>query len=388
MRIAFTGLVLALLSASGGCFMFGSSGEDPIEPPAELVEFQATLDVRRVWSTRIGGSSEQLRLGLMPATDGTRIFVGSHDGEAAALTAENGRRIWTTRTQLPLAAGPGYGEGVVAFGSNDGDLVVLDAESGEERWRLQVGSEVLAPPAIARGVVVLRTVDGRLRGYSVLDGRLLWTVEQAVPSLTLRGNTAPQIAGPMVVAGFDNGRLGAYDILTGESRWELPLAAPAGRTELDRLVDISAGLGVAGNDVYAVGYHGRCVAIALETGLLLWQQELSSYAGLGVDWNSVYVTDELSQIVALDRAGGTPRWTQPALRLRDVTAPRAYRSTLVVGDLEGYLHWLRPEDGQFLARERAGQQRIGAAPLVVGDNVIAQADDGTVAAYTIVPETG
>jgi outer membrane protein assembly factor BamB len=282
-----------------------------------------------------------------------------------------------------LAAGPGFGGGVLVFGTNDGDLITLEAETGAERWRLQVGGEVLAPPAIGSGVVVLRTVDGRLRGYSLLDGRLLWTVENAVPSLTLRGNTAPIISGNAVVAGFDNGRLGVYELATGETRWEAPLTTPSGRSELERIVDISAGLAVVGSNVYAVGYHGRAVAVALETGALLWQQELSSYAGLGASFSAVYVADELSQVVALDRDGGTPLWTQPALRLRDITAPTFYRGTVVVGDLEGYLHWLDADDGHFVARERIAPQQIGNSPLVVGDHVYAQADDGTVAAYTI-----
>jgi len=272
---------------------------------------------------------------------------------------------------------------VLAFGTNDGDLITLEADSGEERWRLQVGGEVLASPAIGGGVVVLRTVDGRLRGYSALDGRLLWTVEHNVPSLTLRGTTAPVISGNAVIAGFDNGRLGVYEVTTGEARWEAPLATPTGRTELERIVDISAGLAVVGNDVYAVGYHGRAVAVGLETGLLGWQQELSSYAGLGAGFNAVYIADEFSQIVTLDRNAGTPLWTQPALRLRDVTAPTFYRGTVVVGDFEGYLHWLDAEDGRFLARERVASRQIGNSPLVVGNNVYAQAEDGTIAAYTI-----
>jgi outer membrane protein assembly factor BamB len=59
----------------------------------------------------------------------------------------------------------------------------------------------------------------------------------------------------------------------------------------------------------------------------------------------------------------------------------------VVGDLEGYLHWLDPLDGSFLARERVGSRRIDAPPLVVGNHVYAQTEDGTVAAYTIRDET-
>ena len=61
---------------------------------------------------------------------------------------------------------------------------------------------------------------------------------------------------------------------------------------------------------------------------------------------------------ARSREAGTQVWRQEALRLRDVTAPTRYANTLVVGDYEGYLHWLSPDDGSFLARERAAGERI------------------------------
>lgn len=368
-----------LIAVTAGCGRDNDSGE----APAELVSFDERLDVRRVWSTRVGGSGERLRLGLSPATDGARIFAASHGGDVAAFDLENGRRSWSSQTNLPLSAGPAYGAGVVALGTTDGELIALEADTGSELWRQTVGAEVLAPPAIGGEVVTLRTVDGRLRGYSSLDGRELWTVVQTVPALTMRGNTAPYVAGSSVVAGFDNGRLGAYQLSSGDVLWEFAVAAPSGRTELDRLVDISAGLQVAGNDVFAVGYHGRAIGVALENGVVLWQQELSSYAGLGVDVSSVYVTDEFGEVVALERGSGTPRWRQDALRLRDVTAPAAFGNTIVVGDFEGFLHWIDPGDGSFLARERAASNRITSAPLVVGRNMIVQSEDGTVAAYTV-----
>jgi outer membrane protein assembly factor BamB len=202
----------------------------------------------------------------------------------------------------------------------------------------------------------------------------------------LRGNTAPRVAGTTVVSGFDNGRVGAYAVGNGEVLWEFALATPSGVNELDRLVDVSAGVQVVGNDVYVAGYRGRAVGVDLTTGLVLWQQDLSSYAGLGADFNNVYVTDDVGTVVALDRRGGTPIWRQPALRLRDVTAPARYRNGVVVGDFEGYLHWLDPADGTFIARARAARDRITGAPLVVGDLLVVQSDDGTVAAFTVLDE--
>jgi len=297
-RIAFLAALLVAVSACG-------RGKDTGEPPAKLTSFDATLEVQKGWSEKVGGECDRLRLGLRPATDGARIYAGSYDGHVAAFDAETGRKLWTVKTDTTLTAGPGYADGTLAFGSANGELMLLDAETGQQRWRQAIGSEVLAAPALGSGVVVVRTVDGRLRGFSAENGSTVWTVEQNLPALTLRGNTAPRVAGPLVVSGFNNGRVAAYELATGEAVWEVAIANPTGRSELERLVDVSSGIQVVGNDVYVVGYHGRAVGIDLETGVVLWQQELSSYSGLGADFNNVYVTSDFDAVVALSRAGGT-----------------------------------------------------------------------------------
>ena len=385
MRMGRASAVLAAAALLGGCGLFGG-GKSTAEPPAELQPFEPTLELQRVWSTRVGGSSEALRLGLRPSTDGARVYAGTHDGRVAALDAETGREAWSVNTRLPLSAGPGYAEGRLAFGTTDGQLLLLDAETGEEIWRVQVGSEVLAAPAIGSNAIAMRSVDGRLRGFSISNGEELWTVEQSSPPLIVRGDTEPAIAGTLVVAGFDNGRIGAYRLANGESAWERPIGNPTGRTELDRLVDVSGDLHVAGNDVFAVGYQGRAVSVDLNTGLLLWEQEMSSFSGLDVDLNRVYVTNDVGYVVALSRAAGTTQWTQEALRLRDVTAPRRFGGTVVVGDFEGYLHWLDIDNGALLARERAASGGISEAPVVVGARLVVQSDDGRVAAFAVVEE--
>lgn len=384
-------LLIAILFAAGtcglsGCGLFGGDKSN-VEPPAELVDFEDSLRIRRSWNRKVGGGTERLRLGLSPATDGAHIFAGSHDGTVSALNIEDGKEVWSVDTDLALAAGPAYGANLVVFGTSNGELLALDSSTGEERWRKSVGSEVLSAPAIGSNVVVFRSVDGRLRGYSTADGDELWSLGQTMPALTLRGNTAPRVAGTVAVSGFDNGRVGAYNLASGETRWELAIASASGASELERLVDISGGLQIVGNDVYVVGYQGSAVGIDLTTGLVLWQQELSSYAGLGVDGNNVYITDDMGGVVALDRRRGSIVWRQEALRLRDVTAPVRFQQAIVVGDYEGYLHWLEPGNGEFMARVRGASDRISAAPLVVGLNLYVQADDGTVAAFEIVDES-
>lgn len=369
-------LVVGGLSACGG--------NDAVDEPAELVEFETRLDVREIWKHKVGNGSERLRLGLAPVTDGAHVFAGALNGSAAAFALEDGEELWAVDTDQRLAAGPGVGDGIVVFGTSDGILIALDAATGETLWERTVGSEVLAAPVVGRGIVAFRTVDGRLNAVAVADGADRWTFVQTLPVLTLRGNSAPLIVNDLVVAGFDNGRVGAYRIADGEEVWWDALATPSGRSEIDRLVDVGVDLEVFGSNVYAASFQGRAAAFVLLTGDELWDNELSSFTGLGVDTDHVYVSNDFSAVIALDRLNGRNEiWRQEALRLRDITAAARHREAVVVGDQDGYVHWLDARDGSFMARRRAASARIAAKPLAVGPRLFVQSEDGTIVAYEI-----
>ena len=134
MRRAASVALLAAAATLGGCGLFGG-GKSTAEPPAELVEFERVIEIDDVWSRRVGKGSEQLRLGLRPASDGMRVYAAARDGTVAALDAETGRVQWSIDTDLPLSAGPAFGVGLLAVAASNGELVLIDSETGEERWR-------------------------------------------------------------------------------------------------------------------------------------------------------------------------------------------------------------------------------------------------------------
>src|ERR1017187_2793455 len=160
MRLSLALAVAALL------IVVGCSKDKDIEPPAKLVDFPATLPVKKLWSTNVGGGKKQmlLRLGLGPAAAGGNVYAASHNGEVLAVTLETGRRVWQKSLKLPLSAGPVADAGIVVVGSSKGGVVALDEGTGRELWRVRVNSELLSAPAISERVVVVRSVDGRLRG--------------------------------------------------------------------------------------------------------------------------------------------------------------------------------------------------------------------------------
>lgn len=359
--------------------------KDP-DPPAKLVDLVAKRNVSSVWSDSLGGGSKKLRLALRPvAADGV-VYAASHDGEVVALADANGHRKWSVKTKLPLAAGPEVGNGLVVVGSSDGDVVALDAATGQERWRKSVASEILARPLITADLVVIRTVDGHLEGLSVADGSRRWAMDEQVPRLSLRGTAPPVLAGDRVIAGFDNGRVVAVDVRNGDVLWDTIVNAPHGRTELERLSDIDSAAHVVGDDVYVVGFQGRIAMLALDSGQIWWARDASSYRGFSMDDDNIYLTTSEGVITALRRTDGAVQWEQSSLRRRGLTSPTIDGDLLVVGDFEGYVHWLDKSTGEVVARHKTDGDRISNAATAEGGRVFVQTDAGKLIAFKATPK--
>ncbi len=375
------GLAVATLVVAG-CSLFDSK-DDKVLEPTELVKIETTVDVRKIWSTKVGKDAEFLRVMLRPAGDGNLIYAASRDGNVIALDAESGKQAWKTKLDVELSAGPGVGNGMVAVGTANGWLIVLDAKDGSERWRISLGGETLSPPLIDENFVIVATVDNRLRALSSIDGSEVWLVERATPSLTMRGSATPAIAGNSVIAGFDNGRLLAVQIESGDVLWDSVLSPPSGRSDLERLADIDGQISVVGQDVYAAGYQGRVASIAAESGQVLWAREISSYVGVSADWNNIYTTNDSGEVIAIARRNGQESWRQTSLLRREPTLPVAFNTTVVVGDLEGYLHFFSVTDGTPVARLRQGSAGISGTPVVISDRLYVQSDSGGITAYAV-----
>ena len=365
-RRRFLGTTIpACLAGLGGCTTVGDwiSGTDNTKPPAELVDFEPRIEPAIVWRRRVGSGADKRYLKLAPAVTEGRVYAADHDGRVSCFDAETGEEIWDRSVRVPISGGPGVGEGAIYVGTSDGEVLALSEEEGEVAWRARVSSEVLARPLQAEGVVVVRTIDGKLFGLDSGDGARLWVYDRTVPVLTLRGTSSPALAEGLVVAGFDSGRLVCLALATGQGLWETSVAVPRGRSELERMVDIDADPVIAGNVVYVVSYQGRVAALDLASGEIVWRRDMSSHAGLGVDRINVYVTDENSYVWALDRRSSASVWRQTQLEARRLTPPAVFEGYVVVGDFEGYVHWLDRDDGSFAARVQVDTDGILSAPV-------------------------
>ncbi|MBB6599253.1 outer membrane protein assembly factor BamB [Luteimonas sp. MC1825] len=380
--------VLVCLVVVTGCSTvkgwFGGKDKDAkAGQPAELVEFAATANPSRLWKASAGKGEGSSGVRQGPAAANGRVFASSIKGGVRAFDLQSGAQVWHHASDLRLTGGPGAGDGLVVAGTLDGEVVALDAATGTERWTAKVTSEVIAAPAIGQGLVLVRSNEGRVTAFDAATGQRRWFWVQDLPTLTVRGN-APVTLGPgHAFVGMDDGRVVALALGDGRVLWEQPISLGDGRTELDRMADVDGAPVLEDAVLFASSYKGRTMAFDAPTGRPLWASESGGAGSVAVGSDRLVVSDRTGTVWAIDKYVGTAYWQQPALANRNLGPARIHGGHAVVGDFDGYLHWMRLLDGEFVARARAGRSALTGPPVVVDGILVVQDVGGDISAWRI-----
>lgn len=370
--------MVVLLVLLGAC----SSKPKEVEPTA-LESFEHQYRVDREWHRYSGLGSQRNPLRLEPALSEQHVYIADLTGQVRALRRDSGRTVWRQSTDLRISTGVRSGYGRLLVGTRDGDAVALSEEDGRELWRTQLSGELLSRPATDGAVAIFQSQDGRVVALDAADGAVLWSFEVTVPVLSLRGLAEPLLAGARVFAGTGSGRVVALELSTGSPVWERRVAEPTGRSELDRLVDIDGNLLLENGGLFVSTFQGKLAVLDEESGRIYWDFDISSANVMASLGGVLFIADNQGVVRAVDQRSGNELWKQEGLIARRLTGTVIHNDLVVVGDRDGYLHWLDPQTGNFVARRRHDPDGFAAPPAVYGDVVYAVSTDGEVAAYRL-----
>ncbi len=367
-------LALAATAVLGGCSLFSSKNK---HEPAKLKDVQQVLAVRQVWSVSVGKSGRYV---MQPAVAGNNVYVSAAGGTVTALDGATGRTVWQGKADVDLTSGPGSDGTLTAVAGEKGAVVAFD-EKGAQKWKVAVNGEVLTAPLVGQGLVIVRTTDGRVLGLDPANGERKWIYQRSPSALNLRSSLPMIFAGDNIVLGFAGGKLGALSASNGALRWEAAVSYPRGVSEIERLNDVTGAPSINGSQVCAASFQGRVACFDISTGAPRWGRDFSSPTGATQDDDGLFAADEKSIVYGFNAQNGADLWKNDALLWRDLGTPLAFGRAVIVGDSEGWLHFLSRDDGKFVARVKTDSSAIGAAPVVVGQTLVVQTRGGGVYGY-------
>lgn len=387
----FNKRLLSVILASSLLFACSSDDdEEDVNAMAELTEINEKFSPEVVWDQSVGEGVKHYFSRLSPAVGYDKVFVSSRQGDAYAYDLKTGDEIWDVdlsditnkrgffddEVTARISGGAAIGYNKVFWGSENGEVFAIDAESGELVWQAKVPGEVISKPALDSNLVIINTASGVLIALDIKDGKEVWKVDQSVPPLTLRGVSGVSAMSGGAFVGLASGEVGVFLIDSGQQGWITEIGEPSGSTELQRIVDVDVTPIIFGDKVYAISTNGNLAAMDLQSGRTVWKRKYSSYRQLSLEGNRIFATDIQGHVYAIDRNSGLELWSQLALTNRGTTGAATIGDYAVVGDLEGYLHWLDVTDGSIVARYQVDGSGIYTTPVTHEGLIYAMSRNG------------
>ena len=339
--------------------------------PAPLLPDPQKLTVRQVWSADVG----DVNFPLVVQAAGSVIGFASDQGTVTLLDSRTGETLWKVALDTPLLAGVGHDGRSAAVVSTQNDLVVL--QEGKELWRQRLTAPSYTAPLVAGGRVFVLGADRSVSAFDGQSGRRLWTQSRSGDPLVLLQPGVLIPVGDTLLVGW-SGRLIGMNPSNGVSRWEAPVASPRGTNDLERLVDLVAGVARQGNVVCVRAFQAVVGCVDTGRGALLWSKAANGGSGLTGDDQQIMGVESDGTVRSWRRSDGESAWTLNQLRYRRLSAPVLAGSALVIGDDRGLLHFLSPSNGSLLTRFETGSSPIAATPVLSGNTLVVVTRSGRV----------
>ena len=230
----------------------------------------------RLWQVDLKPEKERgAAFGGGPCFSNGRLFVTTGYGEVVALDPADGRVIWRQSLTAPVHVAPTVANDRVYAVSVENALDAVSADDGRRLWSHNGIPETAgllggASPAVNEEVVIVGYSSGEVFALKPENGRQIWsenlaatrTVNAVSGLADIRGR--PVIDRGRVYAVSHSGRMAAIDLRTGERAWERQIAS-------------SHGPWVVGDYVFVLDNDNQAVCLMRDDGKVRWLRSLPRF---------------------------------------------------------------------------------------------------------------
>lgn len=278
------------------------------------------------------------------AMDDRRIYIPLRQDLLVALNRETGLVDWTSAVNTafpPVVAG-----GLLFVVSGD-FIWALDATDGTEQWATPVDRAITAPLVWDSGWLIAIAEPGDVMAFRAADGHLVWR-------RSLGASTShPAVPGGPAALYFAlaDSRMVALALETGELLWEQKLTGTISEPA------------VARDRVFVGSTDNFFYAFDDDSGRLEWKwRNGGDVIGAAADGEVVYFASLDNIIRAVNRGNGNQRWKKPT-GARPVLPPRAFRGIVMLPGLMPAVTVFVGETGVVMGTHAAAGNLVGP-PLI------------------------
>lgn len=278
--------LVALANCMGLALLLSACSSTPDKPaPTALSEFKPTLTITKTWATQLSPVAAPLTAHI----NQDQLAVVGTNGLVTVLNADTGAEIWRLALNTPIAAGVGSDGTRLAVITNSNELMALS--KGQVLWKFKLPALALTAPFVAGGRVFALTADRTVTAFDGASGQVLWRQQRSGDALVLKQAGILTSFQDNLLVGL-SGRLVALNPVNGVSKWEVTIGSSRGTNEVERLVDLVAGVSRVNNTVCARSFQTSVTCVDALKGSNLWTRTAQGHVGLAGTESAVFGTSQ------------------------------------------------------------------------------------------------
>lgn len=353
--------------------------------------------IAEAWSASIGeGSTGSRKVTARPVISNGRVFAMDSEGKVSALSVANGDVLWSAETKPDDYDEAAFGGGLALDGdklyatNGFGAVTCFLASTGQVVWQKKLAQPIRNAPVVADGRVFVLPINNQTLALSAKDGAELWRHSGIAESTSLLGAAGAAVSGETVIVTYSSGEIFALRVQNGRPAWGDLLAVPTQVGALPAMADIRGLPVVDRGAVFAISYSGPLTAIALRSGERAWDLDIGSANTPLVVGNVVYVVTSGQVLVAVTLQTGRVVWSQQLQNLDDMSDPKSdpivwsgpvlAGGRLLLVSSDGRLVEASPRNGEFEATHELNAPSF-IPPTVAADTVFVVTERGKLQAF-------
>jgi len=346
------------------CTLFSTTEEQPSRASASglHVVWGAHVDLRRPLSPAANST---------PAAGDGYIVIGGRDARLH-IYSRNGTEVRRVALRAPGESGALLIGRRAIVGDTDGNLYAIDVSSGRIVWQQLLSSVLLGHPVRAGDGFLVQTADNRVYSLDMQGGKR-WSLAGQPGGLSMNQGPSPLVVDGRAYAVFNNGDVVAIALDSGNLIWRRQLILDNSAAVLSEMrVPVADPVMVAGRLIVSF-FQGELLALNPDNGEQQWRRGISLKSTPLAHDGRLYVASGKGDVMALDGGSGETLWRQHVSDTA-LVGPVALSDRLIVADEQGGVHALTFAGQPAGSLEIPG--RIDRIPVAAGKGVLIRNDLG------------
>ena len=337
-----------------------------------------------------------------PIIISSHLYLINNDGVVFKINIDNGKIVWkknifndleNTIVGTPSISGSisNKDEIIIYVNSGYNEIVAINGNNGNSIWKKKYNLPFRGGMTVSKEFLLISDFAGNFLSINNKSGETNWSILLGSDYSSVYTNARPIVAKNKIVVPGTGGAFFVIALETGELLWTENISSNKQLPKVFHAGDIVADPIFKNGVIYLVSQSGNVSAFDINTSKELWNLPIGGFETPTLSGKTIFINSNMGLLTAIDIVTGKVRWTKKYPNYINVDSffaekeiafykgPTLINSKILFGDNDGKIHIVDPNNGSDLGSILVG--KLAIPPIPSNRKVFFLTENGKLLAY-------